>query len=226
MIYQGNDQSPELYKLWCIPSTCRTRVTFTVFSTTSTCSHSAFLPCQIPTLPRSYRERERERERLRRESETEEEEERERVLGEVSDGEESDDTAYDRRHGIPPGDLPWLDFANKKKNLPPSISFRFTTAFPHVSAQLRLPAEAHSAFLAGCIARCVLSSLLQQNCWIPDRLAYFELNKHRCWNVDAAKNQAWDFCFLQERELQQRVVPLVYSCHFLFIPPSLSWFVI
>ncbi|XP_003442568.1 solute carrier family 1 member 9 isoform X1 [Oreochromis niloticus] len=69
---------------------------------------------QIPTLPRSYRERERERERdrdrererLRRESETEEEEERERVLGEVSDGEESDDTAYDRRHAIPPCDLP------------------------------------------------------------------------------------------------------------------------
>lgn len=103
VIYQGNDQSPELYKLRCIPLTC---VTFTVFSTTSTCSHSAFPPGQIPTLPRSYRERERERERLRRESETEEEEERERVLGEVSDGEESDDTAYDRRHGIPPGDLP------------------------------------------------------------------------------------------------------------------------
>ncbi|XP_030591142.1 solute carrier family 1 member 9 isoform X1 [Archocentrus centrarchus] len=67
---------------------------------------------QIPTLPRSYRERERERERdrererLRRESETEEDEERERVLGEVSDGEESDDTAYDRRHAIPPCDLP------------------------------------------------------------------------------------------------------------------------
>lgn len=75
----------------------------------SVSSHS-----QIPTLPRSYRERERdreresdrERERLRRESETEEEEERERVLGEVSDGEESDDTAYDRRHTIPPCDLP------------------------------------------------------------------------------------------------------------------------
>lgn len=70
------------------------------------------LRSQIPTLPRSYRERERERERdrerdrLRRESETEEEEERERVLGEVSDGEESDDTAYDRRHAIPPCDLP------------------------------------------------------------------------------------------------------------------------
>ncbi|XP_036943528.1 solute carrier family 1 member 9 isoform X1 [Acanthopagrus latus] len=63
---------------------------------------------QIPTLPRAYRERERdrERERLRRESETEEEEERERVLGEVSDGDESDDTAYDRRHTLPPADLP------------------------------------------------------------------------------------------------------------------------
>lgn len=62
------------------------------------------MPAQIPTLPRSYRERDRERERLRLESETEEEEER--VLGGVSDGEESDDTAYDRRHTIPPGDLP------------------------------------------------------------------------------------------------------------------------
>ncbi|XP_041855111.1 solute carrier family 1 member 9 isoform X2 [Melanotaenia boesemani] len=65
---------------------------------------------QISTLPRTYRERDRERdrerERLRRESETEEEDERERVLGEVSDGEESDDTAYDRRHAIPPCDLP------------------------------------------------------------------------------------------------------------------------
>ncbi|XP_069380590.1 solute carrier family 1 member 9 isoform X1 [Paralichthys olivaceus] len=61
---------------------------------------------QIPTLPRCYRERDRERERLRRESETEEEDERERVLGEVSDGEESDDTAYDRRNAIPLGDLP------------------------------------------------------------------------------------------------------------------------
>lgn len=60
--------------------------------------------CQIPALPRAYRERERER--LRRESETEEEDERERVLGEISDGEESDDTAYDRRHAAPPGDLP------------------------------------------------------------------------------------------------------------------------
>ncbi|XP_056871823.1 solute carrier family 1 member 9 [Takifugu flavidus] len=59
---------------------------------------------QVCTIPRSYRERERERERLRRESETEEEEER--VLGETSDGEESDDTAYDRRHAIPPCDLP------------------------------------------------------------------------------------------------------------------------
>uniref|UniRef100_A0A8C2YWI8 Amino acid transporter n=1 Tax=Cyclopterus lumpus TaxID=8103 RepID=A0A8C2YWI8_CYCLU len=44
--------------------------------------------------------------RLRRESETEEEEERERALGETSDGEESDDTAYDRRQAMPPGDLP------------------------------------------------------------------------------------------------------------------------
>ncbi|KAM9746560.1 solute carrier family 1 member 9 isoform 2-T4 [Menidia menidia] len=83
---------------------------------------------QISTLPRAHRERDRdrerehyrererdhyrerdrdrERERLRRESETEEEEERERVLCEASDGEESDDTAYDRRHAIPPCDLP------------------------------------------------------------------------------------------------------------------------
>ncbi|XP_078125463.1 solute carrier family 1 member 9 [Sander vitreus] len=60
---------------------------------------------QISTMPRSYRERDREQERLRRESETEEEE-RERVLGEVSDGEESDDTAYDRRHPMLPSDLP------------------------------------------------------------------------------------------------------------------------
>ncbi|XP_068606255.1 solute carrier family 1 member 9 [Brachionichthys hirsutus] len=59
---------------------------------------------QIPTLPRPHRERDRERERLRRGSDTEEDEER--VLGEVSDGEESDDTAYDRRHAIPPSDLP------------------------------------------------------------------------------------------------------------------------
>lgn len=57
-------------------------------------------------MPRSHRERDRERERLRRESETEEEEERERVMGEVSDGEESDDTAYDRRHAMQPSDLP------------------------------------------------------------------------------------------------------------------------
>ncbi|XP_029292930.1 excitatory amino acid transporter 2-like isoform X2 [Cottoperca gobio] len=61
---------------------------------------------QVPTMPRSHRERDRERERLRRESETEEEEERERVLGEVSDGEESDDTAYNRRHAMPTSDLP------------------------------------------------------------------------------------------------------------------------
>ncbi|XP_037647866.1 solute carrier family 1 member 9 [Sebastes umbrosus] len=59
---------------------------------------------QIPTMPRSYRERDRERGRLARESETEEEDER--VLGLASDGEESDDTAYDRRHGMPPSDLP------------------------------------------------------------------------------------------------------------------------
>ncbi|XP_077475068.1 solute carrier family 1 member 9 [Stigmatopora argus] len=55
---------------------------------------------QLPGLPRCHRER------LRRESETEEEEERERVFREPSDGEESDDTAYDRRHGILPCDLP------------------------------------------------------------------------------------------------------------------------
>ncbi|XP_068434507.1 solute carrier family 1 member 9 [Clinocottus analis] len=61
---------------------------------------------QIPKTHRSHREREWERERLRRESETEEEEERERALGETSDGEESDDTAYDRRQAMPPGDLP------------------------------------------------------------------------------------------------------------------------
>ncbi|XP_061606489.1 solute carrier family 1 member 9 isoform X4 [Phyllopteryx taeniolatus] len=59
---------------------------------------------QLPALPHCYRDRERER--LHRESETEEEEERERVLGEPSDGEESDDTAYDRRHAILPCDLP------------------------------------------------------------------------------------------------------------------------
>nr|XP_020461205.1 excitatory amino acid transporter 2-like isoform X2 [Monopterus albus] len=63
---------------------------------------------QVPTLLRSRREKDRERKQLRRESETEEEEEedRERVLGEISDDEDSDDTAYDRRHAIPPGDLP------------------------------------------------------------------------------------------------------------------------
>ncbi|XP_011476097.1 excitatory amino acid transporter 2 isoform X1 [Oryzias latipes] len=69
---------------------------------------------QISMPPRSHRERERERQRerqrereqLRRESETEEDEERDRVLCELSDGEESDDTAYDRRHTIPPCDLP------------------------------------------------------------------------------------------------------------------------
>ncbi|KAM9784448.1 solute carrier family 1 member 9 isoform 3-T6 [Syngnathus typhle] len=57
---------------------------------------------QLPTLPQCYRDR------LYRESETEEEEERERerVMGEPSDGEESDDTAYDRRHAILPRDLP------------------------------------------------------------------------------------------------------------------------
>lgn len=85
-----------------------------------------FLPSQIPTMPRSYRERDRERERMRRESETEEEE-RERVLGEVSDGEESDDTAYDRRHPMLPSDLPWLEFYHQKASL--STSFRFMTAF-------------------------------------------------------------------------------------------------
>ncbi|XP_072549703.1 solute carrier family 1 member 9 [Salminus brasiliensis] len=73
---------------------------------------------QVPTLPRGYRERNRERERDRererlrgrerdRESETEEEEEKERMMmDEGSDGEESDDTAYDRSHTIPPCDLP------------------------------------------------------------------------------------------------------------------------
>lgn len=69
---------------------------------------SWFCPPKVPTLPRSHRERarDRERERLRRESETEEEEERDRVLGETSDGEESDDTAYDRRQAMPHSDLP------------------------------------------------------------------------------------------------------------------------
>nr|XP_055050040.1 solute carrier family 1 member 9 isoform X2 [Misgurnus anguillicaudatus] len=72
---------------------------------------------QIPTLPRGFRKRERdresdrERERLRERerdkgSETEDDEEKERMMDEGSDGEESDDTAYDRRHAIPPCDLP------------------------------------------------------------------------------------------------------------------------
>ncbi|KAM9843462.1 solute carrier family 1 member 9 [Aulostomus maculatus] len=61
---------------------------------------------QVPSMPRCYREKDRERERLRRESETEEEEDRDRVMCDISDGEESDDTAYDRRHAIPPCDLP------------------------------------------------------------------------------------------------------------------------
>ncbi|KAG7334645.1 hypothetical protein KOW79_001241 [Hemibagrus wyckioides] len=70
---------------------------------------------QASTLPRDYRERHRERERgsekLRRrergrESETEEDEERERMMDEGSEGEESDDTAYDRSHAIPPCELP------------------------------------------------------------------------------------------------------------------------
>ncbi|XP_036445152.1 solute carrier family 1 member 9 [Colossoma macropomum] len=73
---------------------------------------------QVPTLPRGYRERNRERERDRererlrgrekdKESETEEEEEKERMMmDEGSDGEESDDTAYDRSHAIPLCDLP------------------------------------------------------------------------------------------------------------------------
>ncbi|XP_039542221.1 solute carrier family 1 member 9 isoform X2 [Pimephales promelas] len=72
---------------------------------------------QITTLPRGFRERgrdrerERERQRLRererdKESETEEDEEKERMMDVASDGEESDDTAYDRRHAIPACDLP------------------------------------------------------------------------------------------------------------------------
>ncbi|KAJ8347276.1 hypothetical protein SKAU_G00286770 [Synaphobranchus kaupii] len=65
---------------------------------------------QVPT-PRSFRKRDRERFHLRardsyRGSETEEEEEKERMVDEGSEGEESDDTAYDRRHAIPPCDLP------------------------------------------------------------------------------------------------------------------------
>uniref|UniRef100_A0A672LF18 Amino acid transporter n=1 Tax=Sinocyclocheilus grahami TaxID=75366 RepID=A0A672LF18_SINGR len=72
---------------------------------------------QITTLPRGFRERGRDRERDRERarlqererdkgSETEEDEEKERMMDEASDGEESDDTAYDRRHKIPPCDLP------------------------------------------------------------------------------------------------------------------------
>ncbi|XP_016395482.1 solute carrier family 1 member 9 isoform X1 [Sinocyclocheilus rhinocerous] len=72
---------------------------------------------QITTLPRGFRERGRDRERDRERarlrererdkgSETEEDEEKERMMDEVSDGEESDDTAYDRRHNIPHCDLP------------------------------------------------------------------------------------------------------------------------
>ncbi|TSQ23981.1 Excitatory amino acid transporter 2 [Bagarius yarrelli] len=64
---------------------------------------------QASTLPRDYRERHRGRgsERLRgRECETEEDEEKERMMDEGSEGEESDDTAYDRRHTIPPCELP------------------------------------------------------------------------------------------------------------------------
>uniref|UniRef100_A0A3B3ZV91 Amino acid transporter n=1 Tax=Periophthalmus magnuspinnatus TaxID=409849 RepID=A0A3B3ZV91_9GOBI len=62
---------------------------------------------QILPRPRSFRELERDREfqRLRRESETEDDDERDRVL-DLSDGEESDDTAYDRRHALSPCDLP------------------------------------------------------------------------------------------------------------------------
>uniref|UniRef100_A0A3Q2Y0E1 Amino acid transporter n=1 Tax=Hippocampus comes TaxID=109280 RepID=A0A3Q2Y0E1_HIPCM len=68
-------------------------------------SHDNQVPaCFVPALSLCYRDRDR----LYRESETEEEEERERerILGEPSDGEESDDTAYDRRHAIQPCDLP------------------------------------------------------------------------------------------------------------------------
>lgn len=84
----------------------------------------------MTTLPSAYRERDRERERLRRGSETEEDEERERVLDEVSDGDESDDTAYDRRHTIPPSDLPWLDLTSV--NL-----FLFSDSFPHFTVPPR-----------------------------------------------------------------------------------------
>ncbi|XP_016101253.1 putative sodium-dependent excitatory amino acid transporter glt-3 [Sinocyclocheilus grahami] len=68
---------------------------------------------QITTLPRGFRERSRNRERERLQererdkgSETEEDEEKERMMDEASDGEESDDTTYDRHHAIPPCDLP------------------------------------------------------------------------------------------------------------------------
>ncbi|KAM9457241.1 solute carrier family 1 member 9 isoform 1-T2 [Clarias gariepinus] len=70
---------------------------------------------QAATLPRDFRERRRERERgserlhrreRGRESETEEDEERERMMDEGSEGEESDDTAYDRSHAIPPCEIP------------------------------------------------------------------------------------------------------------------------
>ncbi|XP_036382471.1 excitatory amino acid transporter 2-like [Megalops cyprinoides] len=68
---------------------------------------------QVPTLPCCYQDSDRERDRLRRQerdrdwgSETEEEEEKERVVHGGSDGDESDDTAYDRKHEIPPGDMP------------------------------------------------------------------------------------------------------------------------
>uniref|UniRef100_A0A8C9R169 Amino acid transporter n=2 Tax=Scleropages formosus TaxID=113540 RepID=A0A8C9R169_SCLFO len=56
------------------------------------------LPPQIPILARSHREKDRN-------SETEEDE-KERPGDEGSDGEESDDTAYDRRHVIPACELP------------------------------------------------------------------------------------------------------------------------
>ncbi|XP_066566318.1 solute carrier family 1 member 9 [Amia ocellicauda] len=78
--------------------------------------------CALPTQEEEAvkKEREREREWLRerdrerqkrlqdRGSETEEEDEEERERGgeEGSDAEESDDTAYDRRHQIPPADMP------------------------------------------------------------------------------------------------------------------------
>ncbi|KAG5832325.1 hypothetical protein ANANG_G00289900 [Anguilla anguilla] len=63
---------------------------------------------QVPT-PHSFRKRGRDHLRAQdsyRGSETEEEEEKERMADEGREGEESDDTAYDRRHAIPPGDLP------------------------------------------------------------------------------------------------------------------------